>query len=80
MESIVATCFTRFIERLCGAIEHGQDKNFPAENDFFACVEITMSEYCPHKLHMVEYCVVWFILVDKQSQTFISRALTSKAF
>jgi hypothetical protein len=56
----------RFSERLCAAIGQGRDKDFPAENDFFACVEIVMSEYCPHKLHMVGYCVVWLILVDKQ--------------
>jgi hypothetical protein len=80
MDSIVASRFARFNERLCVAIEHGRDNDFPAENDFFACVEIAMSEYCPHKLHMVGYCVVWLILVDSKSQTFVSRALTSKGF
>jgi len=66
MDSIVASRFALFSERLCAAIGQGRDKDFPAENDFFACVEIVMSEYCPHKLHMVGYCVVWLILVDKQ--------------
>jgi hypothetical protein len=44
MDSIVASRFARFNERLCVAIEHGRDNDFPAENDFFACVETIMSD------------------------------------